>query len=132
MNKYTIYCTKAQTKRAFEFGAPIKANKDYSNGNLPETLCVYGDIVNKDDYGVGECIILHIPTAEQMCGWLEGKGLELRVIKQRFRDGTSAYIFAMLDNDGYFIPGKNMVYPSRPEATLAVIDTALEYLSNKP
>ena len=48
MNKYTIYCTSEQTKRAYELGAPIeKTSLEYWK--------------NK------------IPTIEQMCGWLREK-----------------------------------------------------------
>lgn len=126
MDKYTIYCTPEQTKKAFELGAPIEANKDYSNGNLPETLCVYGDIIKKDAYGIGECTILHIPTTEQMIGWLEKQRNFIDVIRQE--NDTWLYIVYPENHSNKNITVKG--FSSRKEATLAAIDAALEYLTN--
>lgn len=125
MNRYTIYCTEEQTRKALELGAPIEANKDYSNGNLPETLCVYGDIVKKDAYGIGECTILHIPTAEQMLGWLEEQINVREICIQRY--GNWWYQIYI---DPYFHL-EQQGFNTRKEATRAAIDAALEYLSNQ-
>lgn len=76
MSDFTIFCTAEQTKRAYELGAPIEANKAFSKGvDMPSTICVYGDIKNKDQWGVGECIVLHTPTTQQMIGWLRTQGI---------------------------------------------------------
>ncbi len=53
MNRYTLYCTEEQTKKAFELGAPIK----------------YKDTLDNRERGKFET-----PTAEQMIGWLEEQG----------------------------------------------------------
>ena len=140
MNDYTIYCTPDQTHKALELGAPIR---NFITKEESKRLVKISQEENRvDDYEkelvkyyhqtiIGDMIYC-IPTAEQMLGWLEEQGLELRVIKQRYRDGTFAYVFTMIDNDGYFKPHKNnMVYTNRKEATLAAIVSALEYLISK-
>lgn len=121
MNGYTIKCTEEQTKKAFELGAPIKANKDYSNGNISETLCVYGEIVDKNEYGIGECIILVIPTAEQMIGWLRSKNVLFH-----FDDETNYWNICSTGDD--LTPLRLFGYAVNKE--LDAIDAALEYLGN--
>ena len=105
INEYTIYCTEEQTKKALELGAPI------GNGHYYDKIC----IINTIDYAT--------PTTEQMIGWLNDKSLQVTI---RFR-GCSWYYNIMSNYDVLSI-GEDV--SSRKEATLAAIDTALEYLVN--
>ena len=57
MEKYTIYCTEAQTKKALELGAPIQT-------------------IKKPQYSVG---LIAKVTAEQMIGWLEEQGIYFHI-----------------------------------------------------
>lgn len=67
MERYTIYCTKDQTRKAFKLGAPLQ----------------YGDqgkeVVYIEDEGY-----MKIPTAGQMCGWLEEQYIDCFVGKQTY------------------------------------------------
>lgn len=114
MNKYQIYCTEDQTKKAFELGAPlIRYN------------CYIHRFVNP--CGIGkECYI--VPTAEQMIGWIEER--------------LMGSIDITLDNPPikwkYEVWNKNFTcyeceegFASRKDVTRAAINAALEYLSNK-
>lgn len=67
-----------------------------------------------------------IPTAEQMIGWLE----EQENIKEIFvsLEYITWYYAIILSNES--VIECNDSYDSRKEATLAAIDSALEYLSN--
>ena len=109
MNRYTIYCTAEQTKKALELGAPIE----------------YGNDFYHKDYGT-----LALPTAEQLIGWLRTQGytpytypvtkdgqdvLSARLLIQN--KGGSTDIFCGFGKDYTII--------------LAAIDKALKYLSNK-
>lgn len=107
MDKYTIYCTEEQTKKAFELGAPIEVLPNYMEfENFP--------FVNCKDGNQRPCMI---PTAEQMICWLEEQELNF--------EGSSYYMSVEIKN------GDNIgIYSgTRKEATLAAIDVALEYLS---
>lgn len=65
MNKYTIYCTPEQTKKALELGAPIKECGYYFKKQIG---C---NTISDTDLHI-------IPTAEQMIGWLEENGISTR------------------------------------------------------
>lgn len=101
MNKYTIYCTEEQTKKALELGAPL----EYHCPNERE-------------------IVYHRPTAEQLIGWLEEQVDNIDII--RYNDRTWLYLFFPKNSSQYESEDK---YQSRKEATLAAIDVALDYLS---
>ena len=115
MEQYTIYCTKKQTNKALELGAPIEVDFQFNSKTV---------IINKKAYIV--------PTAEQMIGWLEGQGV---VIIDTIRvtepiDGLSWYGYKL--RFPWRKPKYNEIkYDSRRGATLAAIDDALEYLSKK-
>lgn len=115
MNKYTIYCTEEQTKKAFELGAPIEILPNYTEYiGLPLIKC-------KDD---NERPYIP-PTAEQMILWLEEQGIhDIRLV--HLKDAWMFYIFL----DGNMLPYEYN-YPSRKEVTMAAIDAALEYLCQR-
>ena len=111
MNKYTIYCTSEQTKRAYELGAPIEK----PSNSLFESL------ENK------------IPTTEQMCGWLREKYNihiytlqcnNLHYIPQVniCNNGIITQLFGW-DYEEYF--------DSYQQAIHIAIDTALKYLEKE-
>lgn len=122
MNKYTIYCTAEQTRKALELGAPIELEIEYPVNLDTLERSPYPDIKMGED---GEPILI-IPTAEQMIGWLEGqKGIRYISIDNYFKYGWNYTIFPWT--------GKSIEqdeFNSREEATLAAIDSALEYLIN--
>lgn len=111
MDKYTILCTEAQTKKALELGAPIdriehhaSIGKHYTSGNN-----IYDD---------GICYF--IPTAKQMCGWLRTKGINFH-----FDDETDYWGISSEDES------IARWYGHSDKKELKAIDAALEYLSNK-
>lgn len=100
MERYTIYCTEEQTKKALELGAPI------------EKIC----------YALNEHWQDKTPTAEQMIGWLEEQGITVEMVKCE----THWFARTYSDENTNFNKGR---FFSRKEATLAAIDAALDYLS---
>lgn len=121
MNKYTIYCTKEQTKKALELGVPIET--------IP---CKPYIIEGRHDYFTDGKFIYLFPTAEQMIGWLEKQRLAINVTNHNGnydwsvsapKEVSSSYYYRVQEGVRY--------YNTRPEATLAAIDAALEHLSKK-
>ena len=108
MNRYTIYCTPEQTKRAYELGAPLeKTSLEYWK--------------NK------------IPTIEQMCGWLRDKyNIHIYVLQCNnltyipqgniYNNGAITQLFDW-DYEEYF--------DSYQQAMHVAIDTALKYLEKE-
>lgn len=147
MNKYTIYCTKEQTSKALELGAPIyeldneETMKERMscevgfNATFPSCGC-FDNYSNKEEYpditiieveGVKYAYV--IPTAEQMQGWLTDK-LGITTWQIRYLPCCDESVY------GYLIIGQDVVldnglYKTSKEATLAAIDAALDYLTNK-
>lgn len=113
---YTLFCTEAQTTKALELGAPI-IELPFTT-TMPQMTCEkYGFFYNRK-----KCY--QIPTAEQMLGWMEDQGItsiEITFSKE------IKWKFEIFGDDYDF----NAPYNSRKEATLAAIDAALEYLTNK-
>lgn len=137
MNSCTIYCTEELTKKALELGAPIELySEEYNNSNRKNNgLYVVNDIISgSDEEFVLICIIdekpnrkaYFVPTAEQMISWLEDGLLEEVHVEQDI-DGMWSYI---IYGNGNELIGISNLYPCMPEATLAAIDAALEYLSS--
>lgn len=108
MNRYQIYCTEEQTKKALELGAPliyIEEGRDkYSNLH-------YLYVPQKWGYYI-------IPTAEQMIGWLRTKGFRFA-----FDDDTN-YWNVCVGNKPITVG-----YGQTENKELAAIDAVLEYLS---
>lgn len=105
MNEYTTICSEEQTKRALELGAPITIKH----------------VMGED--GIVKQYIPISPTVEQMIGWLEEQ------------DGIEEITVC---KTGMWVWGKNHTlikgspnYSSRQESSLAAIDVALDYLTNK-
>lgn len=118
MKKYTIYCTPEQTKKALEFGAPINVlylREYHYNPNLVKL-----SEGNNDGLHIETPYALS-PTAEQMMGWLRSKGFRFKIIEHE------SYVYWQYAIGDYFDHDNK---PSAKEATLAVIDAALEYLKN--
>lgn len=118
MDRFTIYCTPEQTKKALELGAPI--GKVRISGRDTSRPVFYTDDTNKNT----ECDAYYIPTAEQMIGYLEEK-YSLHFLTGI--DDEDKFFFNVYHTEGYIeVRGCN----SRKEATLAAIDATLEYLAN--
>lgn len=109
MNRYTIYCTPEQTRKALELGAPIEL-LNYEPTILQTTITLKG-------YAI-------IPTAEQMIGWLEEYVKEVSINQSVI----GSWYFEIYINP-HEMKRKNCGYLTRKEATIAAIDDSLEYLS---
>lgn len=103
MDKYTIYCSDEQTKKAIEFGAPIETKRVIQGYEV--------DIPSHPKH----------PTAEQMIGWLDEIGQTIEVC--RLDEGTTDWYINVND-----VQVSADCYPSRKEAVLAAIDFALNFL----
>lgn len=133
MNKYTIYCTEEQTKRALKLGAPIELWKDSDDIVHPNYIKL-----NIQDH-MGLCsrgyTYAVIPTAEQLIGWLEEQDM---IIETSFKGtdepdkkGNKMYIYHLFDFKKWEeLNPLSDLYQSRKEATLAAIDAALKYLES--
>ena len=109
---YTIYCTKEQTRIAYELGAPIGITLNaYENG---VQLASLGD--NKYLWAV---------TTQQMIGWLREKRLMFCPLYY----GDSKYAIRIFV--GYTCIYTTNIFPTYEQAELAAIDKALHYLLEK-
>ena len=125
MNKYTIYCTPEQTRKALGIGASLQ-------------FLGYRDCTGWDNEPVHKnsiCVnskFYEIPTAEQMIGWLEEQGLCIEPYRT-----ACGYLCTMSK-----VPTGSQIYSqefegdnkesghftTRAKATLEAIDYALDYL----
>ena len=117
MDRYTIYCTEAQTKKALELGAPIKTYKPI--------------IINSKAGGSFTTPTIETVTAEQMIGWLEEQRLGIDVTSDNYGYEWSVWVKKEHSRTLSFVAENQDYIDSRKEATLAAIDAALDYLSNK-
>lgn len=120
MNKYTIYCTEEQVDKAYELGAPIT--------ELPFSLEIQQDTLDKYHMTRVNGAYYEIPTAEQIIGWLEEQDDIEEITIQRNRAFRS-WAYLVTNKRNKLVSSKN-IYQSRKEATIASIDAALEYLTN--
>lgn len=118
MNRYKIPCTKEQTRKAFELGAPIEFEMEFPVNLDTFERSPYPDIKMGDD---GEPILIP-PTVEEIIGWLEEqKGIEFTTISKAW---GKWYFYINLFGDTLI----GDEYQSRKEATLKALNTALDYL----
>ena len=117
MNRYTIYCTPEQTKKALELGAPII--------NYPLISSPYG-IPKFEEKGIAYII----PTAEQMIGWIEEQGFQFNIHTNMFNEWEVLAFTENTDNTISEVADSDWK-ETKIEAILAAIDAALEYLTNK-
>lgn len=115
MNKYTIYCTEEQTRKAFELGAPLEEAKSLIDAQDRKHLML--------ENNRGGFYLPYIPTTAQMIGWLEEQGV---LVDVEMRTGI-AYVYDRKNK----VHVKTITIHSRKEGTFVAIDTALEYLENK-
>ena len=120
MQDYTIYCTEEQAKRAYKLGAPIKVTPIEDESTPSVTI---------EENGLYGLFI--IPTVEQMCGWLREKGLFVYAFPF-YGDMGEQYIGEV---DELIISGlvcmRSIETETYPQAILAAIDAALDYLEKK-
>lgn len=112
MNRYSIFCTPEQTKRAYKLGAPIY-------------IFVHAAGEDKGSYKpIDEFTDALIPTAEQICGWLRKKNIFINVCHNC--DGYGTWIKKIVPSE----PIGDMIgyFETEPQATLSAIDAALDYL----
>lgn len=132
MNKYTIYCTTNQAIKAFEHGAPISIIKS----RRTKDTVISDDVIEYDD---NTFTYIVCPTAEQMIGWLEERGILIDINPinglhfywmlrtKELDEGSNKYMWECQ----YTTPERDIEYPSRKEATIAAVDAALDYLIQK-
>ena len=111
MDKFTQYCTTEQTKAALLLNAPIESEE--WNRNYPLPRYWFGDEKTTRCY--------HIPTMEQMLGWLEQQGI---LVSVHYSIDESCTVCATKGLDGIY----KSDYMSRNRALLCCIDKSLEYL----
>lgn len=104
MNKYTIYCTAEQTKKALELGVPL----------FEAPYVGYFPVIKTEDD-----IYYEVPTAEQMLGWLRSQGFRFCI--NDLEESTHWDVTI----DDFFAIGE---LSTPKEATLAAIDAVLDYL----
>lgn len=123
MNKYTIYCTEEQAKKALELGAPIMIFGYGDLGDAEDKIlklnkqCV---IKRNSDNSI---IVSFLPTAEQMIGWLGTQGLCLDV-EWSWNGQSTMWVWDNTEKERVYTSYGN----SHKETTLAAIDAALDYL----
>lgn len=108
MERYTIYCTQGQTKKALMLGAPIITD---SNPLFSDGIQVANEL-----YAI-------VPTAEQMIGWLGTQGLSIDV-EWSWNGQSTMWVWDNTKKEHVYTSYGN----SHEETTLAAIDAALEYL----
>lgn len=114
MNRYTLYCSEAQTKKAFELGAPIELLPNYTEyKGLSFIKCQDG---NERPYIP--------PTAEQMIGWLEEQNLMFNITANIFDE----YKVIVVKASSYETIANIKWHHNRKNAIIDGIDAALEYL----
>lgn len=116
MDRYTIFCTEEQTKKALNLGAPLEI------GNGKGTIMCR--LQNYHTYK--RCII---PTAEQMIGWLEEQGMQFNILSNIFNEWEVIVYTENTDNVISEITDSDWK-KTKKEATIVAIDASLEYLSN--
>lgn len=114
MNRYTIYCTEEQTKKALELGAPILKSPILEI--LRNEINVTGFILDNSIYWY--------PTAEQMISWLEEKGFYFHINTY----GAAVEIDFKTIYEDHNKPHKEAILAAIDAALN--IDAALEYLKN--
>lgn len=121
ISDYSISCTAAQTQKALKLGAQIDTI-GCTRGEIP-LLDDYVELVVMDD---NTSIIGEIPTAEEMIGWLEEKGIFIEI--KRFLGRYTFILFKIYEHGEINFSIRCQDFPSRKETMLAAIDAALEYL----
>lgn len=116
MNRYTIYCTPEQAKKALELGAPI----DNSSNNFDSDCSDNIELLSNGLYAI-------IPTAEEMIGWLEEQGIQISLNVSCFNEWDCAVYNTLMLSGLVF---ESNWKKTRKEAILAAIDAALDYLTN--
>lgn len=123
MNEYTIFCTPEQSFKALKLGASLyKLSMSVDDSHLRDKSIRIDEENELIDYA--------IPTAEQMIGWLEEKGIA--IILKSLMDGDGICYCWLVHTFNYEedLLWRDDKMLSRKEATLAAIDAALEYLTN--
>lgn len=111
MQDYEIRCTPEQTKRAYKLGAPITLIHANHQGSVFDGMMMIGDD------------LFHIPTAEQLRGWLREKGYIVRQVVYQHQITCSSFNGLSIRVIG--------IGDDYNEAVLEEIDAALDYLTSK-
>ena len=114
MNRYTLYCTESQTRKALELGAPIES--------YPLVISPYG-VPKFESQGIAYIL----PTTDQMINWVEEQE-GIRCIEVTGSFGWHYRVKKKHDDVENWIQG---TCQTRKEATLAAIGAALEYLTKQ-
>lgn len=112
---YSVYCTPEQTNRALKLGAPLETC-DWRITNTNK----YIELDNEKGWHI------QIPTAEQIAGWLLEYVNDIIVCR-----GLASTWFYSVYLKNTTDCRSRFNYPTRKAATLAAIDTALDYLEQQ-
>lgn len=128
MNKYTIWCTKEQAKRALALGAPlVEYSEEADNYGIPE---LFVPVCQTEETAVVDKV--EIPTAEQLKGWmLEENGLLFLIEPDEYEPGVLHMVIHDMHIVGFDIYGEVFGANDIKQATLDAIDGALGYLEQK-
>lgn len=122
MEKYTIYCTELQTKKALKLGAPIILESEYYNPT--ENDIKLDNPIPCESY-TGGYHYAKCPTSEQMIGWLVEQRLCIDA-EWSWYERVTMWVWDNTKKERVYTSNSN----SLKEATLAAIDAALDYLIN--
>lgn len=120
MDRYEIYCSKEQTWKAFELGAPIKLLYE-KDSNSEQRYLTLNPQKHPSLFYEGYCYA-KVPTVEQMMQWLEEKKVEFTTISKAW---GKWYFYVNCPDRTLIDDG----FQSREEALIKAIDSALEYLT---
>ncbi len=134
MKQFTIYCTEEQCEKALKLGAPIHESMSRYNARISYKNIEDGKESNEEYLKQGIAIIgnsitaraYNIPTAEQMVGWIDEQHLQVTLYVNCYNKWC-AYVYT---TDGHLYITTNW-FDTRKGATIAAIDAALDYLTNK-
>lgn len=133
MDRYTIYCTAEQTRKAMKLGAPIKEAKSRYNArtaykSIEQGTETYEMYEKKGIAIIGNSIsakALNVPTAEEMIGWLEEQE---NIVSIDLMGVTKNLWLPEVNTITGIIVCKDC--ESHKESVLAAIDAALYYVAN--
>lgn len=135
MANCTKYCNEEQTKKAFALGFYVDMfTEDFNPQDILPEGCE-PVFINARERETRFRYWLVPPTTEQLIDWLESQDaiMEVQVTRHSVESKTNNWGFAIfVRKDWDVILGDTVnYYYDRKAATLAAIDAALDYLSNK-
>lgn len=117
MEKFTIYCTKGQVRKALKLGLKLD---DLQYADICDEKII--KLLEEDGFEY----YYRIPTGEQMINWIEKQGVNITI--SNAGDYSCDIWYHTSDGPKYIKNFKK--FSTRKMATLAAINAALDYLIN--